>query len=366
MTQSKALMPLRHSTPKYLEIAERVRSQIHDGDYQPGDKLPRVADLKSEWGVSLGTLDRVWKVLEADGLITRTQGSGIYVAHQTRRSLTGVVGVLGLNNYGESNPYWNHLLMGAQKAARQASLHLLLMDDEVPHWERVDGILAMGFGAMHSAKERPEPMHMISLLAAWEEENPAILSDDAAGIADIMDHLLGLGHRRIAYLHTPGESERLTAYRHALKEADIADDARWQRPLHPEGEFSFAPQSGFSVHAFGVMQQWLREDWRELGCTAILAHNDEVAVGVLKALRVAKIEVPDEVSVVGFDGTEVAAHANPALTTWQVPLKEIGARGLQWLQRLMQGEGDQQTNHYLALKGQLIIGDSTAPPASRF
>jgi hypothetical protein len=57
-----------------------------------------------------------------------------------------------------------------------------------------------------------------------------------------------------------------------------------------------------------------------------MAHNDEAAVGVLKALRAADIDVPGQVSVVGFEGTELAAHADPPLTTLEVRLEKIGAR----------------------------------------
>jgi LacI family transcriptional regulator len=106
------------------------------------------------------------------------------------------------------------------------------------------------------------------------------------------------------------------------------------------------------------MGSWLRGDWSKLGCTAIAAHNDEAAIGVLKALREADIQVPSDVSVVGFDGTELAAHSDPPLTTWKVPLEEIGARGVKVLLRQMKGESALVR---CALAGQLQIGESTAP-----
>ena len=80
------------------------------------------------------------------------------------------------------------------------------------------------------------------------------------------------------------------------------------------------------------MELWLEHGWRELGCTAIMAHNDSTAIGVMRALGKAGLRVPEDVSVIGFDGTPLCEYSTPPLTTVEVPLHEIGARALQLLQ----------------------------------
>jgi hypothetical protein len=98
-------------------------------------------------------MEKVYSLLEADGL--RSNGSGIYVAHgvaesatNKRRTQTGVFGVAGLNHGGERHVYWNQLLAGAQQAAREANYNLLLLSDDDAHWERMDGVLCIGYGGV--------------------------------------------------------------------------------------------------------------------------------------------------------------------------------------------------------------------------
>jgi DNA-binding LacI/PurR family transcriptional regulator len=91
-----------------------------------------------------------------------------------------------------------------------------------------------------------------------------------------------------------------------------------------------------------------------------LVHNDDGAEGVLRALREAGLRVPQDVSVVGFDGTEVSAHLTPPLTTMEVPLQEVGRRGLELLLECRANAAMAPALELLPCK--LLVRDSAAPP----
>jgi DNA-binding LacI/PurR family transcriptional regulator len=99
-----------------------------------------------------------------------------------------------------------------------------------------------------------------------------------------------------------------------------------------------------------------------------VAQNDESAIGIIEALQEAGLRVPQDVSVVGFDGAELARHYRPQLTTLHVPLHEIGARGAQLLIEQMDGSHERhrsdapETHETIMLPAQLQIGGTTASP----
>ncbi len=96
--------------------------------------------------------------------------------------------------------------------------------------------------------------------------------------------------------------------------------------------------------------------------TAIFAGSDEVALGVIEAARVRGLRVPQDLSVVGFDDTQLARMASPPLTTVRQPLWEMGGVALRTALRLAAGETVE--SHHVELATHLIVRGSTAPPAA--
>ena len=111
------------------------------------------------------------------------------------------------------------------------------------------------------------------------------------------------------------------------------------------------------------MKAWLSEsdDWSKIGCTALLCHNDDVAIGAMQALNAAGLKVPDDVSVVGFDGTEVGEYSSPQLTTIEVPLQQMGKVAIGLLQK--QIEVDEVIVGHKVLPTQLRVRESTSAPS---
>jgi len=351
---------------KHLTLARRFSEQIRGGELQPGDKLPTFVELRRQYGVGRDTLDRMYAALERDGLIEREQGRGIFVAREkktVRRGMAGFVNCIDLHQH----PYYMHLLNGVREEARLSGVEILLLHRESTiDWEQIDGIIytATMRGHLRAPQGKPE----ISLI--YEQPHRAsVVADDYVGMREAMEHLWELGHRRIALLTTEllGRSmskQRLVAYRDALAEKAPGSHPSWLRAMQ---ELDLNRKS-FEQVGYEDMRRWLAEGWKETGCTAILAHNDETAVGVIQALEEAGLRVPMDISVIGFDGTEIATYHRPQITTVKAPLRQIGRQGFRMLMeqverplRALWGEELEEFPPRVALPTRLQIGRTTGP-----
>ena len=164
-------------------------------------------------------------------------------------------------------------------------------------------------------------------------------------------HLLGLGHRRVGYVGGPATAACNLARMHGFRGAMETAGA----PV-PDGLVRFG---GFDYET-GVTEGGALLD-RPQPPTAIFAGNDETAVGVIEAARLRGLRVPEDLSVVGFDGTDLTEHAHPRLTSVAQPLREMGLTALRAVLRL--AEGQELESHHVELATQLVVRDSTAPAA---
>lgn len=341
---------------RYFEVAEELRAQVRRGVLAPGDRLPSFPQMKAQ-GISQHTMEKAYALLEHDGLIERTNGSGVYVA-QGNSHKKAAMGLIGFFGFPSTQPqqfgmhfYGAHLQEGARETAKKHGLHIMLLDGDADAsaWRKLDGVLSTDVQISHDVPH-------VHLLVAGVHY-PSILPDEETGIRAAIRHLMELGHRRIAYLlavHEPYHTRRLTAYQAGMSDSGITVDPRWVRHLCPVMLIA----DGFVAAAHQRMAQWLREDWKQLNCTALLCQNDQTAIGVIEALHEAGVRVPDDVSVIGFDGTEAATYSRPRLTTVHVPLYEIGAKSVDVLVEQMNGEQDANIH---MLPTRLKIGASTAP-----
>lgn len=165
------------------------------------------------------------------------------------------------------------------------------------------------------------------------------------------EHLIGLGHRRIAHLAGTMEMAcnvaRLHGYRAALEKAAIpVDDSLIAR-------IPYGYDNGISQGCL-----WLDRPDRP---TAIFAGCDLFALGLIEAARTKGLNVPQDVSIVGFDDTYSALWSSPPLTTVRQPLRDLGALALRML--LQQARGEAVDNHHVELATQLVVRKSTSPPA---
>jgi LacI family transcriptional regulator len=177
-------------------------------------------------------------------------------------------------------------------------------------------------------------------------------STNFAGGLAATQHLLDLGHRRIAYLGglpaAACNQARLHGYRGAMEAWGVSVPADYVRT----GRFSY--EHGFAGGA--ALLDLPRPP------TAVFAGSDETALGVIEAARGRGLRIPEDLSVVGFDDTPVARLAAPPLTTVRQPLREMGAVAVRTALRLSAGE--RVDSHHVELATELVVRRSTAPPAA--
>lgn len=357
---------------RYERLASQLREQVASGKLKPGDQLPSFSQMQAEHGVGQAILERVYMILENENLIVRRPKQGIFVAEPRKRETLNVIGV-ALGQVRRGQPYYTPLLEGIQDVAQREGVEVLLLhENSTIGLEKMDGLILAGPTGRTSLLL--PTVTLIRPLAGL----PCLQADEYGGVKSATDYLLSLGHRKIAYLHpikdypgdpmVPGiDKLRMSGYRDALKDAGIKPLRRWMRPIREPWENVKWETSSFTEVGYNSMVRWLNEDWALGGCTAILAHNDDAAVGIMRAFRERGIRVPEDVSVVGFDGTEVCTQVTPMLTTVSVPLREVGARGLELLLKRIddaQKTSDSNAGKSLeeVLPTQLVIRESTAPP----
>jgi len=179
---------------------------------------------------------------------------------------------------------------------------------------------------------------------------PSVVVANAAGADQAMQHLLELGHRRIAAITGPpgwvATEERRRAYREALAAAGIP----FEPALELEADFDFEPGAQAAAVLLDLAQP----------PTAIFAFNDMIAVGAIRAARARGVAIPDELSIVGFDDSAYATVIDPALTTVRQPLAEMGTTAVDLLVRLMRDEAV-DTLHLEPLT-RLVIRETTSTP----
>jgi LacI family transcriptional regulator len=180
---------------------------------------------------------------------------------------------------------------------------------------------------------------------------PSVGATNWAGGLAATEHLIDLGHRRIAAMAGPSDylcsRARIDGYRSALERAGITFDPELVR----NGDFEH--EGGFSR---GGELLDLREP-----PTAIFAGSDQQAFGVYEAARQRGLRVPEDLSVVGFDELPVTRWVSPPLTTVRQPLTEMGRTAAQMLGDLI--DGVPLRSNRIELSTELIVRESTAPPA---
>lgn len=173
-----------------------------------------------------------------------------------------------------------------------------------------------------------------------------IRSADFEGGAQAARHLASLGHKHIAHIHGPpgfrSTHERKSGFEHGLAEAGLS----LSNALTVQGAYTF--DSGV-VAGTTLLEGPIRP-------TAIFAGNDEMATGAYVAMRKAGLRLPEDVSVVGFDDTPIAARLWPALTTVRLPIREMGAAAARLLQDVAHGKVVKTTATFVP---ELIVRDST-------
>ena len=303
-----------------------------------------MGDVARRAGVSVATVSRV---LNGDYPVAEHTRERVhaavrdlgYVANAHARALIkSTSGTVRVILHDVLDPYFAEIVKGIQQVADEHGLLVLICSSErdpareiayieMLRGQRVDGVIVTtGYvdddeflSALHEQARglRGQGSGLV-FCGRYPVRAPAVVPDNAGGAFRITTHLLEAGHRRIAHLAGPARfsttMDRLQGYSGALASFGVAVDPL----LVANGDFS----------RDGTYDSCLRIIDSGADFTAIFAANDLMAIGALAALRDRGLEVPRDVSVVGFDDISIARDLTPPLTTVAVPMNEMGRRAM--------------------------------------
>jgi LacI family transcriptional regulator len=276
---------------------------------------------------------------------------------------------IGLLYANPSAAYLSQFLVGALEGARKTGAQLVLeacesesASEQAETARRflqsgLDGIIlppplseSMAVHAEVSAAKMP----MVTVaMGLPHEENLNVRIDDFAAAREITNYLLKLGHREIGFVrghpNMTASSERFRGFVAALEEAGLDPDKA-------------AVEQGYFTYRSGLVAAE-RLLARERRPTAIFASNDDMAAAVVNIAHRRGLDVPRDLSVVGFDDTALATTVWPELTTIRQPVAEMAEAGIELLMNDLRngGEGDERESERV-LRHELIVRDSAAAP----
>jgi LacI family transcriptional regulator len=313
-------------------------------------------------GVGLETRTRVEAAIESLGYVSPAERLG--GAFAMRESLIELL----VDPHDISNPYVSLLLSGAMEVAELLHAGLILRSTDVAitadpiGWARSlarsgrAGVIEVTT-TFSAARERALrsvglPLVLVDPIEATASRAPTIGSTNWQGAYAATRHLLALGHTRIAYLGGPPGAGcdilRARGWADAMAEAGLAANR------------TAVPREGYTFeHGLASGTRMLSQHRPP---TAIFAGSDVSATGVLEAARRRGVRVPQELSVVGFDDTVLAANASPPLTTVHQPIADIGRMAVATLMKLARGDTVPVKKVELGIS--LVVRESTAPPGS--
>ncbi|MBN1674239.1 MAG: GntR family transcriptional regulator [Kiritimatiellae bacterium] len=287
---------------KYFALAGQIRQLIRERRLGQDDKLPSERELARILAASHLTVRKALEVLQEQGVIHKLPGRGSFVGRRRpERKQTPLVGIL----FPEREVFFFDIL-----AELESKLHVSNLDPVVhltygcPEKETsilarfielgVTGILAAPNPACAATyREIGVP---VVFFDTWIPglSVPHITTDDSRGAREAVEHLIALGHRRIAHIGAAGDAtseQRLAGYREAFRRHDMPVDAGWVKQKDYSREWGY-------YAARELFERATRP-------TAVFCGNDTIAAGVFQYLREHGLSCPDDLSIVGFGNTAV-------------------------------------------------------------
>ncbi len=323
---------------------------------------PTIYDVARAAGVAASTVSRAFSRpgrvnAETAERIRRVATELGYRTNPLARALpTGCSAMLAFVISDITNPFYAQIIQGAQTAAHEAGYTILLVDaQESDVLERealeralpaVEGVVLASSrmsdsGIRMTAKQRPT-----IVLNRSVADVPSVVTDNAHGARLAAEHLAGLGHRDITYLAGP--------------EASWADGMRWRSLREAAAELRLhVHRSGPYAPTIGGGGKAAADQLAASEPSAVIAYNDQLAIGLMRAVQASGRDVPRDLSVVGFDNNYASELVTPGLTTVASPLRAQGYTAVRHLLAIA-GGAEPQTGRPAVLPARLVVRDSTA------
>lgn len=264
-----------------------------------------------------------------------------------------------------NNPFFARIVRGMEDVAHASGYNVLLANtdnDPVRELTYIKMLQRRGADGIIFLTARVDSTHIVQLSATTPVvlaceyldgvPTPSVSIDNLSAAVTATQHLIGLGHRRIAMINGPPDiilsRDRFRGYQLALQQAGIGVDPELAR------DGTFYHDSG--VHAMNSLLDLAQPP------TAVFCANDEMAIGAINAVRSRGLRVPEDLAVVGFDDIAFASMYHPSLTTVAQPTYEIGETAM----RLMLGviRREQLPARNVVLPHRLVVRETSGGPVA--
>jgi DNA-binding LacI/PurR family transcriptional regulator len=362
------------SESKTARLVEVLRREMAEGRYRPGQAIPSERQLSETFDFSRTTIRRAIDLLVTEGLLVRRAGAGTFAAgpaHEAARSAPPArTPVIAFIIPTFSDPAYGEMVDGIEQEARRRGLRVIAGQSNYQPDTENELLTAYGEdptvrGAILVPASVDAPLpgatafighgKPLVYLGRWPRGSTSdgISADYRQGAALAVGHLVGHGHRRIAFAdgrpHLPGFS-LLDGYAEALRAAGLPVDPALVQQLD-------LPLAQAGLEAVRALRQARTQ------FTAIFARNDVTATGVVRGLNEAGLDIPRDVSVVSMNNSQLAQHMEPPLTSVDAFPVMLGRQAFQRLQERMSGGYDGPAR-YIYLQPRLAVrGSSGAAPA---
>lgn len=326
MTQAAQLQPVtsQPGRPKYTAVRDAVRTAIDAGLFQPGQQMPSTKELSEQMAVSLVTAHRALQELVAAGVLQRSQGKGTFVspryAERKRVRADTRIGLVFEPVASLADFYHSQILEGVRQAAQVHEVDLILLRYGEDVRNECHGYLFVNplpaeLEAFGGDSNRRQPVLVVG--ARSHLKKVCSIDVDNVDLAkQAVNHLCGLGHARIGYV---GGADQISNSRD-----------RWQGFVDACAVAGVTPREQHIVKG----ASWRLDDRERIALvrmlsganrpTAVFAAGYYFALDVYGACNTIGLGIPDELSVIGVDDPQSAAHLSPPMTTLRQPLVQLG------------------------------------------
>ena len=295
-----------------------------------------------------------------------------FIGRQLNQNRTGMLGIITPLEGLIGTYYFGQIVKGIHRALAGSEYHIAHYDSlsgdfndgkkcaQLCYQKRVDGLIVIAPRQNDRFIKTFSDLQVPLVVIGSSPSNPEISYidvDNYGGARMAVEHLIELGHRKIGFVRGPqnlnDSCERERAFHETMARHRITPDPAWIL----EGNYD-------TRDAFHACYRLLSDTPSKQRPTAIFAANDMMALGVLDAARILGLDVPSDLSVVGFDNIDAASSIKPSLTTVRQPMQRLGKKSAEYLVDLL---SNSSINHVIheKLSAQLVVRSSTRSPARR-
>ena len=347
---------------------------VRKGTSKIAAKTPDIRTVAALAKVSIATVSRV---VHGQDLVSDTLSKRVWQAIEqlnyfpnthARSLVSGRSRILGIIVENITNPFFPELIQNFEEIAVANGYEILVSSSNSDPAvlatcvrrmleRKVEGVAVLSFGAEEPVLDQLVHRDIPMVLAEFRLDDPkvsTILLDYSTGIDAAVQHLVGLGHSKIAFLAGPHKLHsaitRENDFRAAMQNAGLVIQKKWVI------ECDHTLKGG--VVGFAQLQALPARP------TAILCSNDMTAIGVLRAAYMEGLRVPDDVSVIGLDDIDFAEFTLPPLTTIRLSRADLARSAFEALRQQAEDPNNPKIQREFLVSTSLVVRGSTAAPAA--